>query len=90
MAAAAAATAEGSGKNKRILCLFDVDGTLTIARKKASPETIECVQCSHLVRLGGGRCFSWQCSVVVFVGDCSRNLVRWHVRTSHTDTRTYF
>jgi len=30
-----------SGKNKRILCLFDVDGTLTEPRKVVSPETVE-------------------------------------------------
>ena len=42
-AASGADEVEESTKNKRILCLFDVDGTLTIPRKKASPETIEYV-----------------------------------------------
>jgi phosphomannomutase len=34
------AASASSEKNKRILCLFDVDGTLTIPRKRAAPETI--------------------------------------------------
>lgn len=36
-----AAASGAGGKNTRKLFLFDVDGTLTIPRKRASPETIE-------------------------------------------------
>ena len=35
---------EAAGKNKRILALFDVDGTLTEPRKVVSPETINYLQ----------------------------------------------
>uniref|UniRef100_G1SS14 Phosphomannomutase n=2 Tax=Leporidae TaxID=9979 RepID=G1SS14_RABIT len=43
-AAAMAVTAEGARRRERILCLFDVDGTLTPARQKIDPEVAAFLQ----------------------------------------------